>query len=602
MNFRNFSNHLVLIFLILAVFGPEFEFCGQSTEIPEKWKTHSEATDYGETPRYAETIAYSKRLGAASAEIVYQSFGKSSEGRDLPLLIAASNSEFTPDRARKSGKAVVLVQAAIHAGESDGKDAGLALLRDIAVTKEKSALLNDVILLFVPIYNVDGHELFSKYNRINQNGPEMMGFRANSANQNLNRDYIKADTAETRAWLKLWNEWNPDFFIDCHVTDGADFRYNITYEFAHHDDIDPGLASWMKTHFEGNVVREVESKGNLLSRYVQLADSFDPSKGMFTFIATPRFATGYTPTVNRIGLLIEAHSVKPYKSRVRGTYDVLESMIGEVGTNKKSLFDANAKADKQFISDVEEGRSVGLSFRIGNESNEILFKGFEFESIESSISGGKTVEYTAKPRDYKVPQYDKAIVTNGVRPPLYYLIPPQWTDVIERLDVHGIQYTRLRETTTFDIESYRFDDPTWARGPFEGRLPVSFKAREILETRSFPANTAIIPVKQKRGKVAIHFLEPNAPDSAMFWGFFNAIFEQKEYSESYVMEEIGKKLLAENPEIKREFDEKLKDPVFAGNPRARMRFLYEKSPYYDSRIGVYPVGKIRNRSEIEKLK
>ncbi len=602
MNFRNVQKLLFLFVFVLFAAGSNVTLNCQSIDLPGKWKTLAETTEYRETPRYDQTVAYSKRLDAASDEIVYQSFGKSSEGRDLPLLIAASNSEFSPERAKRSGKAVVLIQAAIHAGESDGKDAGLALLRDIAITKQKSGLLKDVIILFVPIYNVDGHELFSKYNRINQNGPEMMGFRANSANQNLNRDYIKADTPETRAWLKLWNTWNPDFFIDCHVTDGADFRYNITYEFAHHGDIDPGLASWMKTHFEGSVVKQVEGNGNLLSRYVQLADSFDPSKGMYTFIATPRFATGYTPLLNRVGLLIEAHSVKPYKSRVLGTYDVLQFMIAELGANKKSLFEANMRAETQFESDVTDGTAIDLAFRIDNKASEIIFKGFEFESADSSISGGKTLVYTSKPRDYKVPQYDEAVVTGSVRAPLFYLIPPQWIDVIGRLEAHGVQYKRLKEAATFEVESYRFDSPAWARAPFEGRLPLTFKAHEIQESRKFPANTVVVPVNQKRGKVAIHFLEPAAPDSAMFWGFFNAIFEQKEYSESYVMEDIARKLLDENPDIKKQFEEKLKEPEFASNARARMRFLYEKSPYYDSRIGVYPVGMIRDRNEANRLK
>ena len=202
--------------------------------VPTEWQTLAEKTNYRETPRYDETIAYSRKLADASPLIRFESFGKSGEGRDLPLLIAASGNTFTPQAARSAGKVVLMIQACIHPGESDGKDAGLALLRDIAITKTRTALLDHAVILFIPIYNVDGHERFGPFNRINQNGPAEMGWRVTTTNLNLNRDYMKADAPETRAWLKLWTEWNPDLLMDCHVTDGADFQYNITYIYEHH--------------------------------------------------------------------------------------------------------------------------------------------------------------------------------------------------------------------------------------------------------------------------------------------------------------------------------------------------------------------------------
>ena len=185
----------------------------QNPPVPSEWLTHAEKTDYRETPRYAETIEYAKRLDQASPLIKFQTFGKSGEGRDLPLLIATEGDTFTPEAARRDGKAVVLIQACIHAGEPDGKDAGLALLRDIAITKTQPGLLTNLVVLFIPIYNTDGHERVSPYNRINQDGPDEMGWRTTSTYQNLNRDYMKAATPETRAWLSLWNHWKPDLFV-----------------------------------------------------------------------------------------------------------------------------------------------------------------------------------------------------------------------------------------------------------------------------------------------------------------------------------------------------------------------------------------------------
>jgi murein tripeptide amidase MpaA len=177
------------------------------------------------TDSYAETVALCRRLDRASARIHFESFGTSGEGRPLPVLIVDGNGDTNPDRVRRSRKAVVMVQAGIHAGEIDGKDAGLMLIRQIAVEGTLRDLLDHVTLVFIPILNVDGHERSSPFNRANQNGPENMGFRVNATNLNLNRDYLKAETPEIRAWLQLFNRWQPDLFIDCHVTDGADYQY-----------------------------------------------------------------------------------------------------------------------------------------------------------------------------------------------------------------------------------------------------------------------------------------------------------------------------------------------------------------------------------------
>lgn len=576
----------------------------QAANIDESWKTHAETSNYRLTPRYADTVLFSKRLDAASTLIVYKSFGLSSEGRELPLLIATQGDDFNPVAARKSEKAVILIQAAIHSGESDGKDAGLALFRDIAIQKQYQSLLKNAVLLFIPIFNVDGHELFSPFNRINQNGPEEMGFRANSANLNLNRDYLKADTSEIRSWLSLWNEWNPDFFIDCHVTDGADYQYNITYEFAHNNEIAPSLLSWMNTHFEGAVKSKVEAEGNLMSRYLQFRNRTDPAQGIFTFIATPRFATGYTALRNRNGLLIEAHSLKPYEQRVRGTYDVLKNTIEEIAASKMELFAANAAADEltsKLGEDPQSGIAVPLRQRPSGKSEDYLFKGFEFKRSLSPVTGVEEVSYTKKPFEIKIPRYDEAVVAESAVPPIAYIVPPQWKDVIERLEAHGLEFSRLKEPVTVEVGSFRFEDPKWQDAPFEGRITLGSKIVPITEVREFPANSVVIPMGQAASSVAVHFLEPSGPDSAFFWGFFNSIFEQKEYSESFVMEEIARKMLDQDSALREEFEIRLKDESFAGNPRARMQFFYQRSPYFENRIGVYPVGRVVKNEQAAKL-
>ncbi|HYG81214.1 MAG TPA: M14 family metallopeptidase, partial [Pyrinomonadaceae bacterium] len=313
---------------------------------PPEWQTRAEKTDYRETPRYDETVAFARKLDDASPLIRYAGFGRSGEGRELPLLVAAAGNDFTPQAARRAGKAVVLIQACIHAGESDGKDAGLALLRDIAVTKTRAGLLDRVVVLFIPIYNTDGHERFGPFNRINQNGPAEMGWRTTSANLNLNRDYMKADAPETRAWLKLWAEWNPDLLVDCHVTDGADFRYNITYIYEHQQHAPAPVLAWMREAFDGRIFPATEGEGNLLAQYMTFRDNRDLTKGIDGFVMPPRFSTGYTTVRNRPGLTIETHMLKDYRSRVRGTYDLLRFTLEEINRNTGKLLSAVREADE----------------------------------------------------------------------------------------------------------------------------------------------------------------------------------------------------------------------------------------------------------------
>ncbi|MBK7393939.1 MAG: peptidase M14 [Chloracidobacterium sp.] len=584
-----------IIFLLALMAAP---IIAQSDHgnIPPAWQTTAEKTDYKKTSTYDEAVAYSKKLAAASKGlVVYKSYGKSGEGRDMPLLIAASGGAFTPELARKQGKAVVVVQAGIHAGEIDGKDAGLALFRDIAITKTRADLLKDVVILFEVIYNVDGHENSNPYMRINQNGPDEMGFRANATNLNLNRDYMKADAPETRAWLGLWNQWKPDVFIDCHVTDGADFQYNLTYEYAHFQEVSPSIKNWMDEHFDGNVVPNVQKEGNLLTHYVEFAGR-EITSGIATFIATPRYATGYTPLRNRAGLLIETHVYKPYKSRVRGTYDTLRYFIDEIGQTKASLFAANVIADTQTIERgkaYDDKRAFPLKLDVTDKATEIPFKGLVYKIDDSTISGGKRLVYGTTPKDYIIKKFDEGRVTASVAPPLGYIIPPQYKDVIDVLKLHGIKFTTLKKPLTLEVESYRLTEPKWATNSFENRITLACKPLAIKEKRTYVAGSVIVSLDQDTANVVIHLLEPIGPDSFVYWGFFNSAFEQKEYGESYQIEKLAKEMLANDPKLKAEFETRLKDGTFAKNPRARLNFFYERSPYYlNQKVGIYPVGRI----------
>ena len=555
---------------------------------------HAEKTNYRETPNYADTIGFAQQLANASPAIEYRSFGHSGQGRELPLLIASEAQTFTPEAARNEQKAVVLIQACIHSGEPDGKDAGFALLRDIAITKTAAGILNNVVLLFIPIYNTDGHERSTPYNRINQNGPESMGWRTTSTYQNLNRDYMKADTPETRAWLRLWNEWQPDLFIDCHVTDGADYRCNITYHHEHHAGVDHAVLEWERDVFDDKVKHATEAAGNVISWYLEFIDNRDLTLGTRDFNGSPRFSTGYVPLRNRPGILIETHMIKDYRSRVIGTYDFLRAALTEVNSDPQRLLRIGREADQRTAGRVYDPSNLyPLDFELTEDTTPFELKAFQYTTEQSDVSGDVRVVYGREPLDLTIPMYQTFRVKTAVAPPLHYIVPVQWTDVIEVLHAHGVRFRSLAESAKVEIESYLFVNVSWPANPFEGRQMPQFEVERTSEIREFPAGSVVVPVAQPLGRLVLNLLEPQAPDSFAKWGFFNAIFEEKEYAEHYVLEALAREMLAADPVLKREFADLLaRDPEFAASPSERLRFFYKRSPYWDPQMNLYPVGRI----------
>jgi len=576
------------------MFGVELDSIIMST--PTDWLTHAEKTNYQQTPNYDDTIAYAKKLADASPFIEYRTFGQSGQGRDLPLLIASESGALSPTAAHQQNKAVVLIQACIHAGEPDGKDAGFALLRDVFITKSRAGLLSNVVLLFLPIYNTDGHERSSPYNRINQNGPEEMGWRTTATYQNLNRDYMKADTPETRSWLRLWNEWQPDLFIDCHVTDGADYRCNITYHHEHHDGVDAGVLQWQRDVFDNTVVRATEDAGNVISWYLEFIDNRDLTLGTRDFNGSPRFSTGYVPLRNRPAILIETHMLKDYRSRVIGTYDFLRFALEEVNRDPKRLIEVGIEADQKAIGfgkDRGGQQTYPIQFEITDEPTPFQLKATKNQVEQSDISGDLRVVFGKEPLDLTIPMYQTFRIKTAITPPIYYIVPREWEAVIDVIKAHGLQFKLLSKPAEIDVESYKFEDVRWPTGPFEGRQMPVFRVSTLHGSRWFAAGSLIIPVAQPLAKLAISLLEPEAPDSFVRWGFFNAIFEQKEYAEPYIIEQLAREMLATSPELMEKFEAALAtDDKFAASPSARLEFFYKNSPYWDQQMNLYPVGRI----------
>ena len=580
------------------------ELPNPSIDVPPEWATRAEATDFAETPRYADTLDYCRRLAEASPWIDCQSFGTSPQGRDLILLVASKDGAFTPEAARQSGKLIVLAQNCIHAGECAGKDASLMLMRDIAITRTREDLLDSVILLVMPIFNVDGHERFSSYSRINQNGPRAMGWRVTSRNLNLNRDYMKADAVEMHAWLEAWNAWRPHFMFDNHSTDGGDWQYDLMYSTDAHQVAAPSIAHWVNDTLLPRILPELADDGHKTIVYFGHFDPNDPAAGIHAFGGFgPRYSTDYCTLRNAPAILVETHALKPYRTRVIGHYNIMRRTLEELNRHPDALHLAVNEANQDTIalgSDHDPDRKLPLRIGGTDQAEKLDFQGVAFRTELSEVSGATRIIYEGdKPIEISTRLLDKPQVTMTVTPPLAYIIPPQWTEVIDLVRLHGLRTRTLDAPHELEIESYRFTDVSFPPGPFEGRFEPRFKSSLLSERRTFPAGSVVVPLDQRDGRVAVFLLEPDAPDSLLSWGFFNPIFEQKEYAEDYVMERVAREMMAADPRLRAEFEEKVRtDHSFAADPHARLHFFYERSPYWDDHLNRYPIGRIVNTEEL----
>ncbi len=552
----------------------------------DRWITPSERTGLTDSPGYDETIAYLQRLAGASTLLSVQVFGHTAQGRPLYVVIACKDKLFAAEALRANGKPTLLAQAGIHAGEIDGKDAGMMLLRDIAVGG-KAALVERANFLLVPVFNADGHERISEWNRPNQRGPVHQGWRTTAQNLNLNRDYMKADAPEMRAMLGLLDTWRPSLYLDLHVTDGIDYAYDITFGYHGYDGANvwsPRIGAWLDQTFRPAIETALKAAGHIPGGLIDDVKNGDLAQGILRENADPRFSTGYGDLRHIPTVLVENHSLKPYRQRVLGTYVLLEAALKAMAAHAADLRMAIA-ADRS-----ARLPTLPANWSPGGEVARADFLGITYDQYVSPASGAKEVRWLGRPKLFpKLPIYgDKAGVILA-RPKAYW-VPVTKPEVIERLRFHGVQMETLDSARTVTVGMYRLVDPKTATEPFEGHFGVKTGVKSETRAETFPAGSARVPTDQPLGDLAVLLLEPESVDSLLAWGFFAEIVQRTEYIEGYVVAPMAEKMLAADPKLKAEFEAKLAaDPKFSGDPKARLEWFYERSKFYDDRYLLYPV-------------
>jgi len=564
-----------------------------TTSIAAELRTVAERSGFSKTGRYQEVIALCSEFQRVYPEAVRCiEFGRTPEGRPMQALIASTSGALDVQQARQRKLPVLLVQGGIHAGEIDGKDAGFLALREVLDGKAAKGALAKQVLLFVPVFNVDGHERFGAWSRPNQRGPEAMGWRTTAQNYNLNRDYAKADSAEMQAMLRLVNEWDPIATIDLHVTNGAKFEHDIAIMVEPVHAGDAGLRS-AGLAFRDAVIATLGEQGSLpLPFYPSFKDFADPTSGFVDGVSTPRFSTGYFQLRNRFAMLVETHAWKDYPTRVRSTRNTVIAVLEQIAAHGADWQQLAAAADAAAMQLA--GKLVPLEYSATAATREIEFRGYAYTRTPSAVSGALVTRYDeTTPQVWRVPLRDQLEVSRSVTAPAAgYLVPAAhaaW--VAERLDRHAIEYRRLEVAKAqLPVQAFRASKATPATQSVEGHLRMTLEGEWKEERRDLAAGALFVPIAQPKARLLMALLEPQAPDSLAAWGEFNNAFEAKEYMEAYVAEEVALAMLAAEPAVAKAFSQRLADDKeFAASPSLRLEFFHRLHPSWDEQYNLYPV-------------
>jgi murein tripeptide amidase MpaA len=579
-------------------------------------QTLAERSDYQRTGRTDEVerlcAAFSERWPDAVRVI---EFGRSSEGRPMRSLLATRCGQLDAPGLRAACVPLLFVQAGIHPGESDGKDAGFIALRELLQGDVLPDALRDVAILFVPAFNVDGHERMGRWNRPNQNGPEETGWRVTARNVNLNRDYCKAETVEMRSLLRLITQWDPLICADLHVTDGADFQPDISVQAEPINQGDPALYA-AATALRDQVIDRLRAQGSKpLSFYPDFYVTDDPSSGFVLTVYSPRFSTGYFAQRNRFTLLVETHSWKDYRTRVRVTRNTLINTVEALVEHGPAWLQQVRAADQaaariagtEQVLDYRSGwREPGKAGSTGKDNSDagaaasarmIDFPGYAYTRTQSAVSGTLFTAYDPQtPQIWRVPYRDRVEPSIVVRAPCGgYVVPTAYApDLSGKLIVHGIAFELLPDAIEgFEAEHFRASSVEYSPVPFEGRMRARLTGAWSARSQTLTAGSLYVPLAQPLSRLILALLEPQAPDSFAAWGFFNACFEQKEQLEPYVAEQIAHNMLNENAGLAAEFRRKLQhDTAFAGDPTARLEYFLRRHNSWDERHNLYPIYRV----------
>ncbi|MFN8343535.1 MAG: M14 family metallopeptidase [Spirosomataceae bacterium] len=549
---------------------------------PSLWAqiTPYEKSKETETATYEEIIQFYRELDKKYDQASLLEVGTTDIGKPIHLLVLSADKVFKP----QPNKVTLLVNNGIHPGEPEGIDASMLWARELL---EKKALPANVLLCIVPVYNVDGC-LNRGVSRINQNGPNSYGFRANSRNYDLNRDFIKTDSKNSESWQRMFQTWKPHIIIDNHTSNGADYQHAVTYFPTQKDKLNPAASEFFTKTFKPKLDIQLTKAGFEPVPYVN-AFGATPETGYQGFNDGPRYSSGYASLFNCETFVVELHMLKDYPTRVKGTYAFMDIALGLAAENAATVIANKQKADEA----VAAQKTFPLSWKLDRTvTDTIPFKGFAAKYKPSEVSGQNRLYYDrAEPFTKRIPFFDHYVPEVKIDKPKAYVLPQSWSRVADLLRLNGVQLQPVAADTEMEVEVYYIEDYKSPPRPYEGHYNHTgvILRSEIQKLKCYKGDY-LIYTNQKTNRYLIETLEPQGPDSFFSWNFFDSILAQKEHFSAYVFEDVAADLLQKDAGLKQKWEERKKsDEAFSKNGAAQLEFIYRNSPYSEKSYLRYPV-------------
>ncbi len=546
-----------------------------------------------QTLSWEETIEYYSYLDEQYPEALLMETGLTDSGKPLHLFLISQSELFTPELVRQNGKSILFINNGIHPGEPCGVDASILYAKEILSNQSKyKKILDNVVIAIVPVLNVGGTLNRGEYYRANQNGPVEHGFRGNASNMDLNRDFMKLDTRNTRSLVRTMRIWDPDVFIDTHTSNGADYPYVLTLIATQKDKLNIPVSDFLYERMLPELYNKMENGPYEIIPYVQSRDYRNPETGIVAFMDHPRYTTGYASLFNTIGFTTEAHMLKDFEDRVLATYHFIQSVSEFMADNTTELTLTRDLTKSQLMNKKE----FTLTWELDTGNYDLLtFRGYKMETGTSPLSGQSNYSFNSDSVWEKdIPYYKTYNPVKKVIAPDFYIVPQAWKEVIERLKINKVEFSTILRDTSLFVDYYHIKDYKTLGTPYNGHY--KHYDTEVTTSRGkldFYKGDILIPLNQEAREYLVQSLEPEGEDSFFNWNFFDSILSRKEYFSPYLFEEKALEILAYDVELQKIFNKKKEeDPDFATDHYAQLRFIYERSPYGEDVYQRYPVARL----------
>jgi hypothetical protein len=540
---------------------------------------------------YEEVMQFYEELSKASSTVRIFYVDSTDAEIALPIVVISNDTSLQLQDIRNSSKVKLLLMNGIHPGEPEGIDASMLLARDILFSNTYSNYLNEIILCIIPVYNIEGFNNRSNYYRVNQNGPEMPGFRGNGRNYDLNRDFMKGDARNTKAFYKVFHSVDPDIFIDNHTSNGADYQYTITYIPTQEDKAEPAIAKLMNSYFKPALMEKVARSGYELAPYVNLVGR-TPEEGIASFLETARFSTGYTTLFGTVGFVVETHMLKAYEERVKATRAFSDACIEIAVKNRKEIKAMRTEALKNILT----MKSYAFNYSLDTSTfSKLEFKGYKSSYKKSEVSGFDRLYYVPdSPITFGIKFFEKYRPKDSVSVPYAYIIPKAYKHIATKLAEQGVLVKQIEQTDTFSAEQYYIKEFETLKYPYEGHYLHYNTQTELKNIKVAPIlGDYIVYTNQPAKRLILEALEPRNVDSYFNWNLFDEILSRKEYYSDYLFEDIAAGLLKDNIKLRLSLDNAmLYDEELKNSASKQLDYVYKNSPYSEPSYKRYPVLRI----------